>query len=310
MKILVTGGAGFIGSHIVDAYIKSGHKVVVIDNLTSDQKEFINKKAKFYQVDIRNRQDLEKIIIVEKPQIINHHAAQISVRESVKDPIFDAQVNILGLLNLLEEGKKIDIKKVIFASSGGVVYGEAKIIPTPEDYQPLKPLSPYGISKLTSEYYLDFFYRTYKIPFVALRYGNVYGPRQNPHGEAGVVAIFTKKILNNDKPIIYGDGKQTRDYIYVGDVVEANKIALNRSIIGAFNIATGKQTNVIEIFQKIENLLKSSAGAEFGPVRAGELRKSCLDVEHAWKIMGWSAKIDLDQGLKETIKYFRLYGAS
>ncbi len=305
MKIVVTGGAGFIASHIVDAYIADGHEVVVLDNLSSGKREFVSPKARFYEVDIRNKKEIETILKKEKPDVINHHAAQISVRESVATPIFDLEVNLIGLLNLLEVSTQIAIKKLIFASSGGVVYGNADLLPTPETYTPLKPQSPYGITKLTSEYYLNYFYQSFRIPFVALRYANVYGPRQNPHGEAGVVAIFTLKLLKNEIPTINGDGMQTRDYIYVGDVVEANRQALQTSEIGGFNIGTGKESNVIEIFENIKKLIGSKVLAKHGPAKIGEQQRSCLDSLLAEEKLGWEAKINLDEGLRKTIEYFR-----
>lgn len=305
MKILVTGGAGFIGSHIVDAYISLGHEVVVIDNLSTGEEKFINKKAVFYKQDIRDRQAIEKIIKEEKPQVINHHAAQISVRESVADPIHDAQVNIVGLLNILETARKYKIKKIIFASSGGVVYGEAKTIPTPESYTPLIPLSPYAVSKLASEYYLDIYYKTYKIPYICLRYGNIYGPRQNPHGEAGVVAIFTLKLLKGEKPVINGDGRQTRDYVYVNDVVQANIIALGTSRVGSFNIGTRRQTDVVTIYNYLKKITQSSISVSYGPPKAGEQRLSCLDNKQARKILAWQTRVSLKKGLEKTVEYFR-----
>lgn len=305
MKILVTGGAGFIASHIVDAYINLGHDVVVVDNLSSGRREFINKKAKFYQADIRDRDKINDIFVKERPKVINHHAAQISVRNSVEDPINDAEINILGLLNLLEEGRKIGVKKIIFASSGGVVYGEATVIPTPEDYNPLQPLSPYGVTKLASEYYLNFYYTTYGIQYFALRYSNVYGPRQNPHGEAGVVAIFSLKLLNGEIAVINGDGRQTRDYVYVGDVVEVNKIALTSSQAGPFNIGTGIETNVLEIYQNIKEIIGAKITAKHGPAKSGEQKRSCLDLKKAKKILSWEPKVTLGQGLEKTVEYFR-----
>lgn len=305
MRILVTGGAGFIGSHVVDGYIDLGHEVVIVDDLSTGRKEFINPKAKFYQVDIRDKDKIEKIFKIEKPQILNHHAAQISVRVSVDDPNFDAQVNIIGLLNLLESAKKNKVKKIIFASSGGAVYGEAKKIPTPEDYQPLNPISPYGVSKLASEYYLNFYHKTYGIEYFALRYANVYGPRQNPHGEAGVVAIFSLKLLKGENPIINGDGLQTRDYVYVGDVVEANKLALHSSVVGAFNIGTSQETSVLEIFKNLKEIIGSGLKAKHGPEKTGEQKRSCLDCELAKKVLGWSAKVNLKEGLVQTVKYFK-----
>lgn len=305
MKILVTGGAGFIASHIVDAYINDEHKVVIVDNLSSGKKEFINAKAKFYETDIRNKEEIEKILEKEMPEVINHHAAQISVRSSVEDPINDAEINILGLLNLLEYGQKNGVKKIIFASSGGVVYGEARTLPTSEDYLPLLPISPYGISKLASEYYLNFYHKTYGINYTALRYANVYGPRQNPHGEAGVVAIFTLKLLKNKVPVINGAGGQTRDYVFVGDVVEANKAALYKDETGSFNIGTTLETNVNEIFGNLQKIIGSNVKAKHGPAKIGEQQRSCLDCRLAQKILGWQPKISLQEGLSKTVEYFK-----
>ncbi len=305
MKILVTGGAGFIASHIVDAFIAGGHDVVIIDDLSTGKKDFINPKARFYQADIRDKNKVEGIFKKEKPEVLNHHAAQISVRESVADPVNDAQINILGLLNLLEAGRKNGLEKVIFASSGGVVYGESGKYPTSEDYLPLNPLSPYGVSKLTSEYFLNYYHDTYGIDYLALRYGNVYGPRQNPHGEAGVVAIFTLKLLNGETPIINGDGLQTRDYVYVGDVIEANRKALVINKVGSFNIGTSKETNVIEIFDILKNITGSQIDAKHGSAKTGEQKRSCLDIGLAQKVLGWKAKVDLKEGLKKTVEYFQ-----
>ncbi|MCL4338806.1 GDP-mannose 4,6-dehydratase [Patescibacteria group bacterium] len=305
MKILVTGGAGFIASHIVDAFIAKGYEVCVVDNLSTGHRDFVNKNAVFYEADIRDRKAIEKIFQREKPDIIDHHAAQISVRNSVDDPINDAQVNLLGLLNLLETGRKTGIKKVIFASSGGVVYGEAKKVPTPESYKPLQPLSPYGVSKLASEYYLHFYHKTYGIPFVALRYSNVYGPRQNPHGEAGVVAIFSLKLLYGQVPVINGDGRQTRDYVYVADVVKANVLAAKKSVVGAFNIGTGKETDVVKIYEKIRKSTDSQIVAKHGPAKDGEQKRSCLDASMADEKLGWEPQVDLSKGLDLTVAYFK-----
>jgi len=305
MRILVTGGAGFIASHIVDAYINSGHRVIVMDNLSSGRSSFVNKKAIFYKVDIRDKEAVEKIINKEKPEVINHHAAQISVRISTEDPILDAEVNILGLLNLLEAGRRVKVKKVIFASSGGVVYGEATQLPTPENYHPLLPLSPYGVAKLASEYYLNFYHHIYKIPYVALRYSNVYGPRQNPHGEAGVVAIFTEKLLSKQIPTINGDGRQTRDYIYVEDVVRANEKALETKLTGSFNIGTGIETNVIDLYKRLQMITGVQIVANYGPARTGEQRRSCLAASLAKRVLHWEAKTSLTSGLQKTVDYFK-----
>lgn len=304
MKILVTGGAGFIASHIVDAYIKLGHKVIIVDNLSSGKKEFINPEAKFYRLDIRYKKRLIQIIKKERPDIINHHAAQISVRISVEDPCYDAAVNIQGLLNILEAVKGYKIHKIILASSGGAVYGEARTMPTPEEYIPLAPLSPYGVSKLASEYYMHFFWQTYKIPYIALRYSNVYGPRQNPHGEAGVVAIFCQKLLHNKSPTINGSGRQTRDYIYVKDVVRANIAALNSPFIGSVNIATAIETNVVDVFTYLKKITKSLVPPIFGPPKKGEQARSCLDITLAARKLDWFPKIALQKGLQETASYF------
>ncbi len=305
MKILVTGGAGFIASHIVDAFIAKGYEVCVVDNLSTGHREFVNQKAVFYKADIRDKKEIEKIFQKEKPDILNHHAAQISVRNSVDDPINDAEINLIGLLNLLEAGKKTGVKKAIFASSGGVVYGEAQKMPTSESYTPLQPLSPYGVSKLASEYYLHFYYKTCGIPFVALRYSNVYGPRQNPHGEAGVVAIFSLKLLHGHVPVINGDGRQTRDYVYVADVVRANVLAAKKSIVGAFNIGTGKETDVVKIYEKIKKSTDSQIVAKYGPAKDGEQKRSCLDASMAAEKLGWKPQVDLSKGLDLTVKYFK-----
>ena len=303
MKILVTGGAGFIGSHIVDAYINLGHEVIVIDNLSTGQKRFLNPKAIFYQVDIRERAQVEEIFATHQPGVLNHHAAQMDVRKSVADPIFDAEVNILGLIHLMEIGRTTGLKQVIFASSGGTVYGEAKQIPTPES-APTLPISPYGISKLASENYLHFYRAIYGIKFAALRYGNVYGPRQNPHGEAGVVAIFCKKLLKQEQPVINGDGEQTRDFVYVKDVVEANVLALNLRQPLIVNIGTGTATSVNTVFDILGRLMQSTLPKKYGPVKPGEQRTSVLETSLAKETLSWSPKFTLERGLSETIAFF------
>lgn len=305
MKILITGAAGFIASNIADAYINLGHEVVIIDNLSSGKTAYLNPKAKFYKEDIRARKNIETILNNEKPDIINHHAAQMSVRISVADPVFDAEVNIMGFLNLLEAGKTNGVKKIIFASSGGVVYGDAGIIPTPETYDPKTPLSPYGISKLASEYYLNFYFKTYSIPYIALRYSNVYGPRQNPHGEAGVVAIFSQKLLAGEKPTVNGKGQQTRDYVFVEDVVAANVRALTSNYIGGVNIGTRKETTVLQIFAGIEKQIKSGLTPIFGDAKKGEQARSCLNNELAKKVLDWSPVFNLEEGLAKTVSFFR-----
>ena len=302
MKILVTGGCGFIASHIVDAYIAAGHEVIVLDDLSSGSKANLNPKAQFIECDITTPQ-AAGVILREKPEIINHHAAQINVRLSVDDPLFDMQVNIGGLLNLLDAAKQSDCKKVIFASSGGTVYGEQKVFPATENH-PTWPVSPYGIAKLASEYYLGFYQQTHGIKSVCLRYANIYGPRQNPKGEAGVVAIFIQNALHNKVSTIFGDGKQTRDYVYVGDVVEANLLALRDDACGSYNIGTAVETDVNEMWRLIQSSLHASHDVIHGSAKVGETMRSSLDAELIAQQLGWKAQASLAQGIQQTIDWF------
>jgi len=308
MKFLVTGGAGFIGSHLVDRLIKEGHKVAVIDNLSTGRKENLNPKAKFYKIDICSYR-ISQIFKKEKPEVVFHYAAQIDVRKSVKDPVEDAKINILGTLNILENCKKYNIRKVIFASTGGAIYGDADIVPTPETYPEL-PLSPYGIAKLTIEKHLSYYYKVFGLPYVSLRLANVYGPRQNSKGEAGVVAIFCDKMLSKKQPIINGDGKQTRDFVFVDDVVEANISALKKDKVGIFNIGTARETDVNTLFKKLRELTDSKCAKIHGPTLPGEQKRSCLDYSEAKRELGWQPKYSLDKGLKKTVEWFRNKGSS
>jgi len=303
MKILVTGGAGFIGSNIVDAYIEKGYEVVVVDDLSSGKKENLNKKAKFYRLDICDSA-VEEVFKKERIDIVNHHAAQVDVRKSIADPAFDARVNIEGSLNILENCRKYRIKKIIFASSGGVIYGECGSVP-PNENSPPSPISPYGISKYTVECYLSTYEKIYGLKYIALRYGNVYGPRQDPYGEAGVVAIFSGKMLSNGEVDIFGDGEQVRDYVYVGDVVRANILCLESGDNEIFNIGTGKSTSVNRLFSEMKELTGYPKQPVYRAPRAGELIRSCLDVGRAEQKLGWRADTSLKQGLKETIEFFR-----
>ena len=303
MKVLVTGGAGFIGSHVVDRLIQEGHDVVVVDNLSTGKKKNINRDAHFYKMDILNSK-IEKIFKKEKPDLISHHAAQMDVRRSVADPIFDAQVNVLGLLNVLENAVRHGTKKVIFASSGGAVYGEQQVFPAPETH-PLHPVSPYGISKLAGEHYLYYYQQVAGLNYVALRYANVYGPRQDPFGEAGVVAIFSQKTLMNDQPIINGNGKQTRDYVFVEDVVEAHMAVIDNSIKGIFNVGTGKETSVNQLFRNLVDISGAKAKEVYGPEKRGEQIRSVLDYTKLKKATDWEPKVELYDGLKMTVDYFR-----
>lgn len=303
MKVLVTGGAGFIGSHIVDKLIEEGYKVIVVDDLSTGREENINKKATFYKLNIQDPR-LEYIFQKEKPDYVNHQAAQKDVRLSVADPIYDAKINILGTLNLLQNCIKYNIKKFIFASTGGAIYGEQEIFPAPETH-PAKPISPYGITKLVVEHYLHYYKVVHGLNYISLRYSNVYGPRQDPHGEAGVVAIFTKKMLSGESPIINGDGEQTRDFVYVGDVVRANILALrNNTSETIFNIGTGIETSINQLFSNLRNIINSSIKEKHGPAKEGEQRRSAIDYTKAKIILNWKPEVSLVEGLKKTVEYF------
>ena len=302
LNILVTGGAGFIASHIVDAFIENGHNVTIIDNLTTGREENINPKAKFYNVDIRD--DLTQIFEEGKFDVVNHHAAQIDVRRSVTDPIYDAGVNIIGTLNLLQNSVKFGVKKFMFASTGGAVYGEQDYFPADENHK-LQPLSPYGISKLAVEKYLYFYNEVYGLKYTILRYANIYGPRQNPLGEAGVVCIFLDKILANEQPIINGSGEQTRDYVYVKDVVKANLLTLDEEESEIYNVGTGIETSVNELFKLINQNFDNSIKEVHGPAKPGEQMRSVITSEKLFKKFGWKPSTNLEDGLKETIDYFK-----
>jgi UDP-glucose 4-epimerase len=306
MKIVVTGGAGFIASHIVDAYITEGHEVHIVDDFSTGREANVNAKAVLHRSDIADPKTV-KLVTDIKPDILNHHAAQMDVRRSVADPAFDARVNIIGFVNLLQGCKEAGVKKVIFASSGGAVYGDQEPIPSDEEH-PTEPLSPYGVSKRTGELYLGYYNMAFGLPYVALRYANVYGPRQSSQGEAGVVAIFIDRLLAGNGPVINGDGKQTRDYVFVGDVVAANLAALRSAFIGAVNIGTGQETDVITIYQSLRAGLGSSIEATHGPAKAGEQRRSCLSIGFAAKVLGWKPAVPLGEGLRQTIASWRKIG--
>lgn len=295
MKILVTGGAGFIGSHVVDRYIELGHSVVVVDNLSTGRPEFVNKKARFYKLDIVSN-ELKDVFQKEKPEIVNHHAAQIDIRKSVEEPVFDAQTNILGSLNLIQNCIDSGVKKFIFASSGGAVYGEPEYLPVPETHR-VQPISPYGVSKLTIENYL-FAINCYKeLDYTILRYANVYGPRQNPLGEAGVCAIFLGKMRRGETCILYGYGEPIRDYVYVGDIVEANVSALTRGSRGIYNLGTGIGTSVKGVYEILKEMIGYKIEPEYKPLRQGELKRIYLDCAKAKKELGWAAAVSLRDGL-------------
>ncbi len=308
MRILVTGGAGFIGSHTVDALIKAGAgDVAILDDLSAGKRDQVNPKARLHQVDLRDAPAVREVVARERPEAIYHMAAQMDVRRSVADPAFDAQVNIVGFLNLIEAAREHGLKRVVFSSTGGAIYGEQDTFPADEEH-PRRPVSPYGIAKLSTEAYLFYYRVEYGIDYLALRYGNVYGPRQDPHGEAGVVAIFSGRILEGKPCTIYGDGSQTRDYVFVGDVVRANVSALSAKASGiAINIGTGIETSVNDLYSNLASIADFPTAAEHGPARPGEQKRSVISPARAEKELGWRPVTALRDGLAETFKYFKAH---
>lgn len=304
MKILVTGGAGFIGSHVVDQYVKSGHQVWVIDDLSSGKRSYLNSKAKFFQMDISDKA-VSTIFKRCKFDLVNHHAAQKNLRFSVKEPVLDAEINILGSLRLLENCLKYKVRRFIFASTGGALYGDASTVPTSEIHS-THPVSPYGVAKLTVENYLHYYAHQHKIVYTALRYANVYGPRQDPKGEAGVVAIFVGGLLKGKPVFINGRGRQTRDFVYVGDVARANLLALNADFSAGFNVGTGVETSVNDLYKLIAQELGYKKVAGRKPQPAGEQLRSALDSRKIRVELGWQVQTLLTDGLKQTIEWFRV----
>ena len=304
MKVLVTGGAGFIGSHVVDRLIGAGHEVAVVDDLSTGHREFVNPRATLHLIDIRSPK-LSEVFEAERPQAVIHLAAQAEVRRSVEDPALDAAINIGGTLNLLTCCRRYKIARVVYAGTGGAVYGDTAVLPTPEDH-PTRPASPYGISKLIAEHYLTCWGLLYGVAGIALRYANVFGPRQNPLGEAGVVAIFAHRILRGEPITINGDGEQTRDYVYVEDVAEANLRALERTdVTGAVNLGTGIETSVNALLRRLEAVAGVKTEAHHGPPKPGEQRRSVLDASAAKRLLGWTPQVTLDEGLRRTLNYFK-----
>jgi UDP-glucose 4-epimerase len=302
-KILITGGAGFIGSHVADGYLALGHEVTIVDDLSTGHRRNVPERARFYQADLTDADELARILAAEKPEILSHHAAQKSVRISVEDPAEDARINIIGSLRLLELGRRQGVRKAIFSSTGGAIYGEATQVPTPEEY-PAWPVSPYGIAKLSVEHYLFYYAEQYGLQSVVLRYANVYGPRQDPHGEAGVVAILVERLLAGQEGVIYGDGEQTRDYVYVGDLVRANIAALKEGLRGTFNIGTGIETSVNELYRQLQSVMGQDRPARHAPARAGEQRRSAVEIRKAAAEMDWRPEMPLRAGLIQTAEYF------
>ncbi len=310
LHILVTGGAGFIGSHVVDGYHRAGHRVTVVDNLSTGRMANLNTRAQFFPADIRSA-TLDAIFQQGRFDVVNHHAAHIDLRRSVADPWHDAEVNILGTLNLLECALRFAVRQVIFASTGGAVYGDGVPYPTPESH-PARPLSPYGVAKLAVEHYLHYYQAVHNLRSVVLRYANVYGPRQDPYGEAGVVAIFAERLLQGEGPVINGDGRQTRDFVFVGDVVRANLLALDDlkedsvdSDPLVVNIGTGQELSVNELFHRLKTFQPSAPEPIYAPPKSGEQRRSVLDPSYAKRTLGWEPLVPLEEGLRETWDWFK-----
>lgn len=308
MKSLVTGGAGFIGSHLVDALLALGHEVAIVDNMVTGQKENINPQARFYNMDIRDKRVLP-MFQEERFDFVFHQAAQLDVRKSVDDPIYDADVNILGTLNILQACAATGVKKVLFASTGGAIYGEQVEYPATEEH-PSWPASPYGVTKMSCERYIHYYAENFGLGYGLMRYANVYGPRQNAHGEAGVVAIFARKLLAGEQPLINGDGKQTRDFVYVGDVVRANLLALQYPKNDYFNVGTGIETTVNEVFGILNDATGAQAEEKHAEAKKGEQLRSVLSYAKAKKLLGWEPQISLEQGLRETVDFFRMERAA
>ncbi|MBM3262437.1 MAG: NAD-dependent epimerase/dehydratase family protein [candidate division Zixibacteria bacterium] len=302
MKILVTGGAGFMGSHVAERLLRDGHRVAVVDNLSTGFAENVPPDATLCRADIRDEY-MTEVFERERPDAVCHHAAQLDVRVSMIDPLFDADVNIRGSLRLMDLCVRHGVRKFVFASTGGAIYGEDRI-PASEKDMP-RPVSGYGVAKLSVEQYLHCFHVNYGLVYTALRYANVYGPRQNAHGEAGVVAIFCDRLLTGTPATLYGDGGQTRDFVYVSDVVEANALAMNSDVVGSFNIGTGRETDINRLYGILAELAGVVDPPCYGPAKPGEQRRSVLDCTLARETFGWSPQVSLDAGLEKTMTFFR-----
>jgi UDP-glucose 4-epimerase len=308
VRILVTGGAGFIGSHVVQRLIGDGHSVAVIDDLSTGRRDHVHPAAALHVCDIRGDR-LDDVFAETRPEAVVHVAAQVAVSRSVADPVFDASVNVLGTVALLEACRRTGIRQVVYTSTGGAAYGDTETVPTPEDH-PVRATSPYGVSKVTAERYLDVWAGLTGGRAVALRLANIYGPRQNPHGEAGVIAIFAHRLLRREPCMVNGDGEQTRDYVYVEDAADAVARALARpEATGPINIGTGIETTVNEIYRRLARAAGVTRPAEHGPARPGEQRRSALDPSRAKGLLGWTPATPLDDGLTKTLAYFKAQAA-
>ena len=306
MRILITGGAGFIGSNVADRFVELGHEVAVLDNLSSGFREFVPPKARFYHADLNDAEAVARCLAEFRPEVVDHHAAQIDVRKSVSDPVFDASTNILGGIRLLEGCSRFGVRKFVYASTGGALYGEGRQLPATEDH-PVNPESPYGASKHTLEHYLYIWKLLHGLDSTVLRYPNVYGPRQNPHGEAGVNAIFIGLMLEGNRPRIFGTGEQVRDYLYVADVVEANALALERGSGAVVNLGTGVPTSVNDIVRELNRILGSRIEPIYEAARPGEIQRIYLDARRAREVLGWTPCVPFAEGLERTVEWSRKF---
>jgi UDP-glucose 4-epimerase len=302
MKILVTGGAGFIGSNVVNRFVDLGHEVAIVDNLVTGKRGNLDPRAAFHEVDITDRAAVEGVFAAFKPEIVCHHAAQIDVRKAVEDPVFDASVNVLGGINVVRAALAAGVSKFVYASTGGAIYGNPQVIPCTEEH-PIHPISPYGLTKHVVEHYLDLYGIIEGLRYTVLRYANVFGPRQDPKGEAGVNAIFTGLMLSGRQPTIFGKGDKTRDYVFVGDVVEANVLALERGDGEIVNIGTGIQTSDQEVYDAIAAATGYDQPPIYSPERKGEVRHIALDISKAKRVLGWEPKVSFREGVKMTVEY-------
>ena len=304
MKVIVTGGAGFIGSHVVDACLAAGHSVAIIDDLSTGKRANVNEQATLHVVDLRDREGMERVFAEERPDAICHLAAKANVRESMIEPVLYAEVNVIGSLVLLELARKYGTKKVVYASTGGAVYGDPQYFPVDENH-PIMPLDPYGASKHHVEHYMDIYQKQFGVNYTILRFANVYGPRQDPYGEAGVVAIWTHQMLNGDQPTINGSGEQERDFVYVGDIAQANVLALTTGDGETVNLGSGIGTSINRVFEVLRDITGSDCKAVHGPAKAGEVFRTYLKADRAKQVLGWEARVDLREGLGRTVAHFQ-----